>query len=208
MSSHLPDSDDPDEDIVGLDGTVYGVGGYVEIDEALDARVPEEIADPDSFKAAMSRLAAGVVMVTTRIDGRPWGLTVSACCSVSVDPPLVLISLNRRTQSWNAIRDTRRFGISILRVEQQPLAQLASAPGSPKFVDEFCVPDPTDSSRPPAIVGALYQLDCAVANTYEAGTHMLVVGRVRRAAAGDERELPLIYFDRTFYGLGEEVRRV
>jgi flavin reductase ActVB len=201
--------DEPDAEIVGLDGTVYGVGGYVEIDEALKVRIPEEIADPDSFKAAMSQLAAGVVMVTTMVNGRPWGLTVSACCSVSVDPPLVLVSLNRRTQSWKAIRDARRFGISILRLEQQPLAQLASAPGSPKFVDEFCVVDPTDVSRPPSIRGALYQLDCAVANTYEAGTHMLVVGRVRRAAPGsDERGRPLIYFDRDFYGLGDELPRV
>ena len=208
MSGLFSADEDSNADIVGLDGTVYALGGYVEIDEALDARAAEEIADPDSFKAAMSRLAAGVVMVTTRVGGRPWGLTVSACCSVSVDPPLVLVSLNRRTQTWNAIREARRFGISILRGDQQPLAQLASALGIPKFVDEFCVPDPGDSSRPPAIIGALYQLDCSVANTYQAGTHMLVVGRVRRAAAGDERELPLIYFDRTFYGLGQEIRRV
>ena len=49
----------------------------------------------EGFRAAMSRLAAGVVMVTCHVDDKPWGLTVSACCSVSMDPPLLPVSLGR-----------------------------------------------------------------------------------------------------------------
>lgn len=154
----------------------------------------------------MSLLAAGVVMVTTRVQRRPWGLTVSACCSVSLDPPLVLVSLNRRTQSWRAIRDARSFGVSILREDQHEIARLGSAPGSPKFVDEFCETDVTDADRAPMIRGCLFHIDCAVVNTYEAGTHALVVGAVRLALPGSGKsDTPLIYFDRAFRRLGDAV---
>jgi flavin reductase (DIM6/NTAB) family NADH-FMN oxidoreductase RutF len=60
----------------------------------------------DGFRAAMSRLAAGVVMVTCHVDGKPWGLTVSACCSVSMDPLLLLVSLGSKTASARSVRET------------------------------------------------------------------------------------------------------
>ena len=66
------------------------------------------------FRDAMGQLATGVVMVTCYVDGRPWGLTVSACCSVSVSPPLLLVSLSKQTASAQAIADDGRFGVSIL----------------------------------------------------------------------------------------------
>lgn len=191
---------------VALDGTVFGLGGFVEVADTLetsDARGKD--AEPDSFRSAMAFLAAGVVMVTTEVAGRPWGLTVSACCSVSLDPPLVLVSLNRRTQSWRSISRTQRFGISILRADQLSLAQHGAAAGAAKFVDEFC-DDPGDPS-PAAIRGALFHLDCTVESAYMAGTHALVVGRVRQThemSSGSPPE-PLVYYNRTFHGLGSQL---
>ena len=73
-----------------------------------------DVAAPDSFREAMGRLAAGVVMVTCSVDGRPWGLTVTACCSVSIEPPLLLVSLGRESSTASAVRRTGSFGVSLL----------------------------------------------------------------------------------------------
>jgi flavin reductase ActVB len=71
----------------------------------------------DGFRAAMSRLAAGVVMVSCHVDEKPWGLTVSACCSVSMDPPLLLVSLGSETASARAIGETGRFGVALAHID-------------------------------------------------------------------------------------------
>ena len=189
---------------VSLDGAVYAVAGYVEVDETFAPRKHETV-DAHSFIAAMARLASGVVMVTTTVEGRPWGLTVSACCSISVDPPLILVSLNRRTESAKAIRTKRMFGVSVLRDDQRELAQRGAAAGQPKFVDDFCQPDPETPS--PAISRALYHLDCTVEGDHDAGTHALLIGRVRRVIPGDleDMDTPLLYFNRRFHQLGKAV---
>jgi flavin reductase ActVB len=204
----FPDDDGYRRDglAVALDGTVFALGGFVEVADTLettDARGAH--AEPDAFRSAMAFRAAVVVLVTNEVSGRPWGLTVSACCSVSLDPPLVLVSLNRRTESWRSISRTQRFGISILRADQLSLAQRAAAAGSPKFVDEFC-DDPADPA-PAAIRGALFHLDCTVENAYVAGTHALVVGRVRRThqMSSESPAQPLVYYNRTFHGLGDRL---
>jgi flavin reductase ActVB len=200
-------ADERAEDLaVALDGTVFGLGGYVEVGDSLATPATATHAAPDELRVAMAHLASGVVMVTTEVKGRPWGLTVSACCSVSLDPPLVLVSLNRRTQSWRSVLVNKRFGVSILRADQLRLAQIGAATGAAKFVDEFCDQDP-DVPGPVAIRGALYHLDCIVQDSYTAGTHAIVVGRVRRTypMSSDGEPKPLLYFNRTFHGLGDQL---
>ena len=105
--------------------------------------MPEtEMAPPDAvldgFRTAMSQLAAGVVMVTCHVGGKPWGLTVSACCSVSMSPPLLLVSLGSATTSTRAIQDSGEFGVSLLGQSLIDVARFGSAPGQPKFVDGYC----------------------------------------------------------------------
>src|SRR6185436_935371 len=104
---------------VELDGSVHVVSGHYEVDEQL--ATPRARADDEAFKAAMRVLAAGVVMVTTWHDDRPWGLTISACCSVAVDPPEILISLRSTTVSCRSILRRDRFGVSILSGRQKGL---------------------------------------------------------------------------------------
>jgi flavin reductase (DIM6/NTAB) family NADH-FMN oxidoreductase RutF len=113
---------------IELDGSVHTVGGSIEATDALlaDAR---PALDDEAFKAAMRVLAAGVVMVTSRRDGRPWGLTISSCCSLTLDPPQMLVSLGSATVSCRSILEQRRFGISILAARQKELAQLGAAVG-------------------------------------------------------------------------------
>jgi flavin reductase (DIM6/NTAB) family NADH-FMN oxidoreductase RutF len=193
---------------VELDGSMHVVSGHVEVDEQLAAQLeaPPPRADDEAFRAAMRVLAAGVVMVTTWHDERPWGLTISACCSVAVDPPEILISLRSTTVSCRSILASERFGVSILGAAQKPLAELGSAVGAAKFVDDYC--NDCEPLESPMIADALYHLDCAVASHQRVSDHSLIVGRVLHVvyppvAPADPD--PLVYFNRAFWSLGREL---
>jgi len=153
----------------------------------------------DSFRVAMSRLAAGVVMVTCHVDGQPWGLTVSACCSVSMEPPLILASLGANTVSAKAITDHGTFGISVLGEQLMHAARFGSSPGEPKFMQHLCAEEHPECDSP-AVSGAVAHIDCVVEQRIVAGDHVLFIGRVCNALLGDA-DSPLIYHGRTYHQL-------
>jgi flavin reductase (DIM6/NTAB) family NADH-FMN oxidoreductase RutF len=153
----------------------------------------------DGFRSAMSRLAAGVVMVTCHVDGKPWGLTVSACCSVSMEPQLLLVSLGRETASAYAIADTWRFGVSVLGERLTDVARFGASRGKPKFVDDFCHPGDC-ASRTPVVAGALAHVDCSVARRVPAGDHIIYIGRVENVVLSDG-DRPLVYYSRSYHRL-------
>lgn len=189
---------------VELDGSVHVVTGHYEVDEQLAE--PQPRADDEAFRAAMRVLAAGVVMVTTWHDDRPWGLTISACCSVAVEPPEILISLRSNTVSCRSILRSERFGVSILSADQKPLAEFGSAVGAAKFVEDYC--DDREPAESPMIAGALYHLDCAVSSRQEVSDHTLIVGRVLNVVFTPSAEAdlaPLVYYNRAFWQLGSEI---
>ncbi|MDX6533961.1 MAG: hypothetical protein QOF68_1705 [Gaiellales bacterium] len=161
---------------------------------------------PDDFRQVMRHLATGVVMVTTEVDGRPWGLTVSACCSVSLDPPMLLVSVAERTATAGSVRASGRFGVSILGQGLLEVARFGSAPGAPKFVAPYCVPPDRLGRRvlTPVVAGCLAHIDARVSTEVAAGDHVLYVGLVESvltAGSGD----PLVYFDGAYHGLGQPV---
>lgn len=179
------------------------VGGYIEADPAFGPRRPASV-DEETFKAAMRSLAAGVVMVVARKDDRLWGLTISACCSISASPPRVLISLADDASCRDAILETRRFGLSVLRDDQKHLAELGAVPGGPKYVDAFC--EDTGSGRETTMIaGALVHLECSVERVFGVSDHTLLIGDVEAVVAPDREGGPLLYFDRTFHALGERL---
>ena len=163
-------------------------------------------ADPgtsvsDAFKLAMSRLAAGVAMVTCHVDHKPWGLTISACCSVSMNPPLLMVSLATGTVSAQTITETRSFGVSLLGESLLGVAQFGSSRGQAKFVEEFCR-DADGSLRSPAVAAALAHVDCEVETIVPAGDHVIFIGRVQNVVVTDE-DKPLVYFSRSYHRLNE-----
>jgi flavin reductase (DIM6/NTAB) family NADH-FMN oxidoreductase RutF len=179
--------------------------GQIEADSAFAAppEAPPSV-DAEAFKAAMRVLAGGVVMVTARAGDRLWGLTISACCSISADPPQVLISLANTASCLPAVLETRRFGLSILRAGQRPLAELGAVPSGRKEVDAFAESPDGETTM---IAGALAHLDCGVDHTFEISDHTLVIGNVEHAitAANLDEPGPLVYFNRTFHRLGDPV---
>ena len=189
-----------------LDPRAILVGGYVEVDRSLAVAEGESaVVDQESFKAAMRLLAGGVVMVTAHMGERIWGLTISTCCSISANPPRVLISLAQDASCRDAILETGRFGLSVLRERQRELAELGAVPDAPKYVDVFCESSRTDVESM-MIAGALAHLDCSVHEVFEVSDHTLLIGNVGAVALGDEApgdgSGPLLYFDRTFHALG------
>lgn len=154
----------------------------------------------DGFRTAMSQLAAGVVMVTCHVGGKPWGLTVSACCSVSMSPPLLLVSLGSATTSAQAIQENGVFGVSLLGQSLIDVARFGSAPGQPKFVEQYC--DDGELCGSPAVAGALAHVDCALERHVTAGDHVLLIGEVRNVLVSDDaHEGPLVYHRRNYHEL-------
>jgi flavin reductase ActVB len=169
----------------------------------VDAQ-PLPVLDPpaiaaDSFRQAMRLLAGGVAVVTTVVDDRPWGLTISACCSLTADPPQVLISLDSRTASCRAIFESGRFGAALLGSDQVDVARACSATGRPKFIEEM-VDNSFEQARSPVIAGALAHLDCRVVDSHRVGDHVLIIGLVQDILSPRTHEdfEPLIYFQRAF----------
>ena len=142
-------------------------------------------------------------MVTCWVDRDPWGLTVTACCSVSVEPPLLLVSLGRETLSATTIARTGLFGVSLLGETSVGTARFGSAPGQPKFVHDFCLSHEhaSERSRTPVVAHALAHVDCALDRTIEAGDHVLHIGRVESVLIQAE-DRPLLYYHRTYHRLG------
>ncbi|NHM31358.1 flavin reductase family protein [Neobacillus terrae] len=149
----------------------------------------------DLFKEAMGRLAAGVTVVTTEIDGRPWGVTVSACCSISMSPPLMLVSLFTSNASSVAIKEQQRFGVSLLTNDQTDVAKAGAKPGTPKFFEEFV--DFDSFGKTHMVKDALAHVHCKVDQVVEAGDHTIFIGRVEHVSLGELKD-PLLYFHREF----------
>jgi flavin reductase (DIM6/NTAB) family NADH-FMN oxidoreductase RutF len=167
---------------------------------------PQDPADlrSETFREAMSRFASGVVLVTGTVGGRPWGMTVSACCCICTTPPTMLVSLAGHTALAASIQETGRFGINVLGQGTIGAARFGSRPGTPKFLDETdgelaWSGDPSAA----AIDGALSHLDCDVAQVVEEGTHRLFLGRVREVLHAPQDE-PLLYFHRDFRRLEQQ----
>jgi flavin reductase ActVB len=147
----------------------------------------------------MAQLASGVVMVTTKVDGKSWGMTISACCSVSLTPPTVLVSVADRTVSAVAIAEQGRFGVSLLGQAQIEAARFGSTPGAPKFLEEFCDQDHArvGASVTPVVHGALAHLDCVVTQRVHVADHEVFFGTTQSVLMSAP-DAPLVYHARRY----------
>jgi len=152
------------------------------------------------FRNALACFASGVNIVTT-IDaaGNLHGLTVSAFCSVSLSPPLVLICIEKITASHYAFRESGAFVVNILSKSQSHLSEHFATPIDNKFgIVEY---------RPgiagiPVIEGTLANLECRIVNTFDGGDHSIFVAQIEqsRTAPGEA----LVYYQHAY----NELRRL
>src|SRR5690606_22106397 len=171
----------------------------------------------DSVRSVLRRVPATVVVVTSFVSGRPWGVTASSFSSVTLDPPVVSICLFSHTAVIRAARLHGRVGVSVLSADQVHIARAAATPGAPKFLESFSPEseglgdtgvlhpapnrrwDPHDGAAvPPApsVHGALAHLDCAVSQVVTIGDHDVLFARVEKVREGGPALAPLLYYDR------------
>lgn len=151
------------------------------------------------FRDVLGRFATGVAVVTATGEQGPVGLTVQSFASVSLDPPLVLFSIARTARSWPVIERVGTFCVNLLSGNQEPLAVTMASRGTDKFAGVEWSPAPGTGS--PRIEGCLGYVDCRVDGVYDAGDHVLVLGRVVDLDHSDDDTALLFY--RGQYGVAE-----
>jgi flavin reductase (DIM6/NTAB) family NADH-FMN oxidoreductase RutF len=144
----------------------------------------------EEFRRLLSRFASGVCVVTSRSsDGKFFGITVSAFSSVSLNPPLVLICIEKTTASHEVLLSSGSFVVNLLSETQVHLSEHFAQPSGDKFegvdfeINSFGLPELRES---------LGTLECRVVNKFEAGDHTIFIGQVDGGSSSDS--LPLLYY--------------
>jgi flavin reductase (DIM6/NTAB) family NADH-FMN oxidoreductase RutF len=145
----------------------------------------------------LAKFASGVTVVTTADERGFHGVTISAFCSLSLDPPLVLVCIDKSIQSHDLITAAPAFAVNILSRGQTFLAE--------QFSGQTPLADPRFSRVPhhlgalglPLINDTVAWIECRAWATYDGGDHTIFVGQVQSAGIGEQDD-PLIHFDRTF----------
>jgi flavin reductase (DIM6/NTAB) family NADH-FMN oxidoreductase RutF len=166
---------------------------------ATDDMAARQIEQPleEGFKEAFMRLAATVTVITYRTpEDAPAGMTATAVCSLSLMPLSLLVCVNRETRTHDAIEATERFGVNVLTLGQEQIAEFCSRPGEQKALPGDWLVDAPDA-RTPVLDRSLAHLDCRVSNAYRESTHSIFVGNVGAVWLGPPGE-PLLYCNRSY----------
>jgi flavin reductase (DIM6/NTAB) family NADH-FMN oxidoreductase RutF len=150
----------------------------------------------ESFRAAVGAFAASVNIITT-VDEceRPCGMTATAFSSVSMDPLLVLVCVNRATRTYQHVARRGRFAVNILGADAQEISDFCSRPGGDKTLAQRWLAE-NNRWQSPTLAGALVVLDCRVHQDIEAGTHAVLIGEVVGIGMNREHQdaEPLVHF--------------
>jgi flavin reductase (DIM6/NTAB) family NADH-FMN oxidoreductase RutF len=147
----------------------------------------------DEFRSAVTHLARGVSVVTCTLDGQPYGATVSAFGSLSMDPPMMLVALNRHSGLLQAIVQARRFRINVLAAGQQETADRFASTLSP---DRFIGRGWKYDDGLPLLFDAQAWITCSLGEVVDGGDHVILLGDVKDAAG--QRRPPLVHCARTY----------
>lgn len=153
--------------------------------------------DHARFRQAMGHFASGVTVVTTAHEGTLAGLTVSSFTSLSLDPPLVLICIDRRAASNGVIAAAGQFAVNVLSEGQEYLSRRFASQDGDKFAPFSYTLSP---SGLPLLVGALVQIECRLHSALPGGDHTIYVGEVLAAHVQEGR--PLLYYRSGYHQLG------
>lgn len=149
----------------------------------------------DSFRSAMRRLAGGVSLITTRdANGRPHGMAATSVVSVTADPPVLLVCINRGASMHGHVLASGRFCVNLLGEDHAALSQCFSNPlqRETRFADPIWGELATGA---PVLESALAALDCQLQETVEAATHRIFLGRVAAIRLGVDISGPLAWFE-------------
>ena len=146
------------------------------------------------LRAMMGRFATGVTVVAARHGPLLAGMTANAVASISLDPPLLMASINRGSETHVAIVGSHSFAVSVLGDQQQAIAECFALPTTAGKLQQFCdAPWHEAETGSPILDGAIAFFDCRLHESHPAGTHTIFIGEI--VAAGYEEGVePLLWF--------------
>ncbi len=149
---------------------------------------------PDQFRAALGRFASGVTVVIARTaQDDVHGMTASAFCSLSLQPPQVLVCVDRGSRTHPILSGADKFGVSILAEEQQHLAEFFAGVEKDRVSAERAgARFAFTANGTPLLEGALAALECRVVSKHDSGDHTIFIGEVESIRLGDG--LPLLHY--------------
>jgi flavin reductase (DIM6/NTAB) family NADH-FMN oxidoreductase RutF len=166
-------------------------------------------ASPEEFRAALGQLASGVVLVTAHDadegpHGEDAGMTATAFLSVSLDPPLILVSVREDSRMEDVLTRVPTFAVSVLAADQRTTAARFAMKG--RVSDRLLFADLPHrrgaASGAPLVEGALATVECRTVDRISAGDHVLFIGHVLEARVGAPTGGPLMYFRGQYRHLG------
>ncbi|MCB1404811.1 MAG: flavin reductase [Rhodobacteraceae bacterium] len=158
--------------------------------------------DPVAFRTAMARFPGAVTIITTRSDQGRRGITATAVCSVSADPPSLLVCVNRATGTCQGILDSGRFAVNLLPDPSGALAMCFAGAGGVTGEDKFAQGAwRGDAHGVPVLDDARVAFSCEVAESLTAGTHQVFIGKIVEICHGAEDGDALIYEQSRFHRL-------
>jgi flavin reductase (DIM6/NTAB) family NADH-FMN oxidoreductase RutF len=139
----------------------------------------DPVVTTDDFRGAMRHLAGGVSVITAGRGKDVSGMTVTSVSSLSVEPPALIVSINRASSSWPLVKRYGFFGVNILTSDQVEIAERFTGKGGLKGADRFAGAEwTTRASGVPLLTGALAAIDCEVEDIVERHSHAILIGRV------------------------------
>ncbi|MFS0560446.1 flavin reductase family protein [Terribacillus sp. 179-K 1B1 HS] len=143
--------------------------------------------DNRTFRDAMGKFATGITIVTTDVAGEAKGMTVNAFMSVSLEPKLIAVSIDKKASLYEILQTNPTFGVSVLKEEQKDVSMVFAK----QKVQEEPVPI-TMLQDVPVVDGALVNLACKAVDKVIAGDHVIIIGEVEDLVLRDGD--PVLYF--------------
>jgi flavin reductase (DIM6/NTAB) family NADH-FMN oxidoreductase RutF len=154
---------------------------------AIETLVRQPFFNQREFRNTVGRFATGVTVVTALENGKAHGVTANAFVSVSLDPPLVLVSLNNQSHMRHILPAAGRFGVSVLAEDQRPLSDHFAGIQTDAVEIQF-----KNRAGAPLLEGAVAHFAVRIVDIYPAGDHTLFVGKVQYFEHREDK--PLLFY--------------
>jgi flavin reductase (DIM6/NTAB) family NADH-FMN oxidoreductase RutF len=163
----------------------------------------DQLLDATQFRRVVGRFTTGVTVATTVLDGRQRAMTANSFASVSLDPPLVLICVDKTARFHDEVLRAKVFGISVLGDQHEPASRHFAIRGGNDDPTRFVgVPHEVGPATGCVLLSeALATLECRVYASHPGGDHTIVVGEVLRVGERSEAGAPLLYFEGAYHRL-------
>lgn len=165
-----------------------------------------EDAGRRQMRAMLGRFTTGVTVVAARHGPLLAGMTANAIASISIDPPLMMVSISRRAETHVAIIGSHAFAVSVLSRDQRALAECFAQPTTANKLKRFCDAEWHEAETgSPILEGALAFFDCRLTDRHDGGDHAIFIGEIVAGGYREDAE-PLLWYASDYRELAEAVK--